>query len=149
MNFNEEEQSNTYENDVLELFQPKNGSNLSKTDKDSLANLIILCPLCGEEPGYYKAYHQTSSIAPYVHFHCTSCPYQLMLCRLCHFNMQPQLPSKRDQSTNIKKVYSNLINTIKQHTEENYHNIDKKRLEVSFEINMFNTSTENNTPFED
>ena len=51
MNFNEEEQSNTYENDVLELFQPKNGSNLSKTDKDSLANLIILCPLCGEEQG--------------------------------------------------------------------------------------------------
>ena len=103
MNFNEEEQSNTYENEVLGLFQPKNGSNLSKTDKDSLANLIILCPLCGEEPGYYKAYHQTSSIAPHVHFHCTSCPYQWMLCRLCHFNMQPQLPSKRDQSRNIKK----------------------------------------------
>ena len=38
---------------------------------------------------------------------------------------------------------------MKQHTEDNHHNIDKKRLEVSFEINIFNTSTENNTPFEE
>ena len=103
MNFNNKQLSNTYENNVLELFNPKNSSNLYKSDKDSLANLTILCPLCAEEPGYYKSYHQTSSIAPYVHFHCTSCPYQWMLCRLCYFNMQPQLPSKRDQSRNIKK----------------------------------------------
>ena len=149
MNFNEEEQSNTYENEVLGLFQPKNGSNLSKTDKDSLANLIILCPLCGEEPGYYKAYHQTSSIAPYVHFHCTSCPYQWMLCRLCHFNMQPQLPSKRDQSRNIKKIYSNLINTMKQHTEENHHHMDEDMSDQMLPDEIVDISTENNASIED
>ena len=48
MNFNEEEQSNTYKNEVLGLFQPKNGSNLSKTDKDSLANLIYYVHCVGK-----------------------------------------------------------------------------------------------------
>ena len=105
--------------------------------------------MCAKEPGYYKSYPQTSSIAPYVHFHCTSCPYQWMLCRLCHYNMQPQLPSKRDQLRNIKSIYSNLIYAMKQHTEDNHHNIDKKKIGSIVRKNMFNTSTENNTPFED
>ena len=149
MSFNNEQQSTTYENDVLELFQRQNHMKISGQENDSLNKLLILCPLCAEEPGYYKSYPQTSLIAPYVHFHCTSCPYQWTLCRLCNFNMQPQLPSKRDQLRNIKKIYSNLINKMKQHTNDMHPtNNDKECVEEFYEDNFVDISTDNNAPCE-
>ena len=50
MNFDREQQSNTFKKYVLELFQTENDTDLSTEEKDSLNNLIILCPLRAEEP---------------------------------------------------------------------------------------------------
>ena len=142
MNVEEEKEKKTYENNVLKLFKNIAKNNNNSNRSQSLVNLI-LCPLCAAIPSYYKSYDTIlSSMDPHVHFHCTSCPYQWMLCCLCSHNMQPKLLSKRDQDRSIKKVYSNLKTKMKKHTMEIHKNIDHEWFEVSSDDNLMSLSTE-------
>ena len=92
-----------------------------RTTVDTKTNChSFLCPLCGDQPGYYCSYDGTSVISPHVHFRCHSCPYPWMLCRLCSNELQPSLLKKRDQCRNIKNVFSNLQTMMTQHTLEHH-----------------------------
>ena len=113
MNVDPQHHSNTSQNDILKLFCNEQNPNSTSSEVVRVNNLII-CALCVKEPSYFKSYDSTLSIVPYVHFHCTSCQYQWMLCRLCCYNMQPKLPSKRDQDRNRKNIYQKLKNVMKQ-----------------------------------
>ena len=94
-----------YELEVFKYFSSINVETLchvaTKVDTKSSICHLFFCPLCGERPNYYQSYNGTSNLSPYVHFHCYSCPYQWMLCRLCCHKSQPTLLSKRDQHRNI------------------------------------------------
>ena len=149
MNVDPQHHSNTSQNDILKLFCNEQNPNSTSSEVVRVNNLII-CPLCAKEPSYFKSYDSTLSIVPYVHFHCTSCQYQWMLCRLCCYNMQPKLPSKRDQDRNRKNIYQKLKNVMKQHTEDNHHEIIHQPIEQCDSENWVEYGTdENNTVAED
>ena len=97
----------SYSTYQLEVF--KDFSCIAETDVrttvDTKTNChSFLCPLCGDEPGYYHSYKGASDLSPHVNFHCYSYPYQWMLCQLCCNKLQPTLLSKRDQRRNIKNI---------------------------------------------
>ena len=144
MNVNTENHSNTSQNSIIQLFCNENYATFSATEVEGVNNLII-CPLCADEPSYFKSYDSRSSIVPYVHFHCTSCQYQWMLCRLCCYNMQPKLPSKRDQDCNRKNIYQKLKNVMKQHTEDNHRDFLFQTTEQLDSGNLLNLATDENS----
>ena len=60
--------------------------------------------------------------------------------------MQPKLPSKRDQDRNRKNIYQKLKNVMKQHTEDNHHEIIHQPIEQWDSENWVEYGTdENNT----
>ena len=124
-----------YRTNVLRCFTCVNGVTRNMTDsaKSSISQLF-LCPLCGEVPEYYCSYNGTADISPHVHFHCHSCPYQWMLCRLCSNQMQPTLLSKRDQRRRIKRIFSNLCDMMKEHTKI-YHDTNDQNDSTNTEDN--------------
>ena len=111
----------TYQLEVFEHFSCIAETDDVITTVDTKTNChLFLCPLCGDQPGFYCSYDGTSVISPHVHFRCYSCPYQWMLCRLCSNDLQPSLLKKRDQCRNIKNVFSNLQTMMTQHTLEHH-----------------------------
>ena len=117
--------NSNYEQQVLKCFSCVNQRNIS-IQNEVQAHLfeMFLCPLCGNEPQYYKSYNGSKDVSPYVHFNCHSCRYQWMLCRICSHKTQPSLLSKRDQRRNVKNVYGTLHNMMKEHTKNNHINND-------------------------
>ena len=111
----------TYQLEVFEHFSCIAETDDVITTVDTKTNChLFLCPLCGDEPGYYRSYDGTSDVSPHVHFSCYSCPYQWMLCRLCSCDMQPTLLKKRDQRRNIKNIFNILQSMMMQHTMEHH-----------------------------
>ena len=110
----------TYHLEVFKHFSCIAETNVRTTVDTNTNCHLFLCPLCGDEPGYYFSYDGTSVISPHVHFCCYSCPYQWMLCRLCSNDLQPSLLKKRDQCRNIKNVFSYLQTMMTQHTLEHH-----------------------------
>ena len=138
MNCNHNEQSNSsYDKEVLQLFTFNQCEEVPifEGEKNKMRYLII-CPLCAKEPSYHKPSNGSSLIAPNVHFNCTSCQYQWILCRLCCYDKQPRFPKKRDQRRSLKNVYSSLMNSMKKHTEENHQDLDN-----NFNANIEGTET--------
>ena len=138
MNCNHNEQSNSsYDKEVLQLFTFNQCEEvpICEGEKNKMRYLII-CPLCAKEPSYHKPSNGSSLIAPHVHFNCTSCQYQWILCRLCCYDKQPRFTKKRDQRRSLKNVYSSLMNSMKEHTEKNHQHRDN-----NFNANIEETET--------
>ena len=138
MSSNDNEQFNsTYDNEVLPLFTFNECEEVPICEREkSKMRYLFICPLCAKEPSYHKSSNGSSLIAPHVHFNCTSCQYQWILCRLCCYDKQPRFTKKRDQRRSLKNIYSSLINSMKEHTEKNHQHIDN-----NFNANVEGTET--------